>query len=299
MERSSNIDFIYVTSGLEVSFRVLCKVPVKCVFDWDFGDDTDQVFNKRHVSHSYKSAGFYTVTLHVTSSTGLDEVIQKTVVICDYGHTTLSDSIYVLIDNYIPSEITEGMTREEKAIYIQKWQYYIGPLVNHLIPPDKYLDELWYEALENQLIMELASWDYLNVKIQNLMISTGEYLSQLTSTKETTGDGESGPEKARGDRIKQITTGPTEVQYYDILSDSISSLWDKYSSSMKPGGFMDELRKNLCMLAARLEIYLPFCNTITREVVPRVVNHRRQGPIDGPNPTAPINKASKSSSLLK
>ena len=34
-----NLDFTYVTSGLEVSFRVLTKVPAKSIFDWDFGDD--------------------------------------------------------------------------------------------------------------------------------------------------------------------------------------------------------------------------------------------------------------------
>ena len=56
-----------------------------------------------------------------------------------------------------------------------------------------------YEALENQLIMELAAWDYLNVKLLNLLTSTGEYLSQLTSTKEQVGEGSSKPEQARGD----------------------------------------------------------------------------------------------------
>lgn len=29
-----NLDFTYVTSGLEVSFRVLTKVPAKSIFDW-------------------------------------------------------------------------------------------------------------------------------------------------------------------------------------------------------------------------------------------------------------------------
>lgn len=76
--------------------------------------------------------------------------------------------------------------------------------------------------------MELAAWDFLNVKILNLLTSTSEYLSQLTSTKEQTGDGTSKPELARGDRIKQITTGPTEVQYYDTLADATSSLWKHF-----------------------------------------------------------------------
>lgn len=281
-------DFLTVRSGLSVSCRVIGKVPVKCVFDWDFGDDKGEVFNKRHPSYTYENAGFYTITMHVTSSTGLDITISHNVVVCDFGHTTLSDSIYNLINNLIPSELSNGMTDEEKRFYINKWQLYIGPLVNHPIPPDKYQDELWYEALENQLIMELSAWDYLNVKLQNLLISTGEYLSQLTSTKDQNGDGTSGPEQARGDRIKQIVTGPTEVQYYDQLADATSSLWKAYTDALKPGGTMDLLKANLCMLASRLEIYLPFCDAVSRTVVPRVVNPRIPGPLDGPNPTAPI-----------
>ena len=48
-----NLDFTYVTSGLEVSFRVLTKVPAKSIFDWDFGDDKGEVFNGgRHQSYS-------------------------------------------------------------------------------------------------------------------------------------------------------------------------------------------------------------------------------------------------------
>ena len=282
------VDFTYVRSGLQVSFRVISKVPAKCIFDWDFGDDKGELFNKRHASYTYEEAGFYTVTLHVTNSQGLDQTITHTVVVCDYGHSTLSDSIYNLIDYYIPSEITAKMSREEKSVYITKWQQYIGPLVNHPIPPDKFQDEFWYEALENQLIMELAAFDYTQVQIQRLMMSTANYLSNLTSMKEIAGDGSSEPEQARGDRIKQIVTGPTEVQYYDKLEEPLASLWERYSNALKPGGPIDELRQNICTLAQRLEIYLPFCDKVQRLRVPNVVNHRRPGPLDGPNPTAPI-----------
>lgn len=207
-----NLDFTYVTSGLEVSFRVLTKVPAKSIFDWDFGDDKGEVFNGgRHQSYSYEKSGFYDVTLHVTNSDGLDLTCTRTVVVCNYGHTTLQDTIYNLIDRYIPKELHESMTIEDKTAYITKWQLYIFPLVNHTIPPDKYNDELWYEGLENQLIMELAVWDYLNIQIQNILLVAGNSFREIIST-ESTGpdqDGDSPGEHARGDRIKQITTGPT------------------------------------------------------------------------------------------
>ncbi len=38
-----NLDFVAIANGLEVSFRVLTKVPAKAIFDWDFGDDKGSV----------------------------------------------------------------------------------------------------------------------------------------------------------------------------------------------------------------------------------------------------------------
>ena len=63
---------------------------------------------------------------------------------------------------------------------------------------------------------------------------------------------------------------------------------------MQPGGLIDELRKNLCMLASRLEIYLPFCDEVVRNIVPRVVNKRQPGVLDGPNPSSPVKGGNKS-----
>lgn len=285
-----NLDFLAIANGLEVSFRVLTKVPANAIFDWDFGDDKGSVYDIKQPTYTYEKSGFYTVVLNITDSSGLNITSSKQVIVNIDSNTNLSDSIYNLINHYIPSEISKGMTLQEKELYINKWQLYIQPLVNHDIPLNKYNDELMYEALENQLIMELAAWDYLNVKLLNLLTSTGEYLSQLTSTKEQAGDGSSLPEQVRGDRIKQITTGPTEVQYYDMLSDSTSNLWKTFSRALQPGGLIDELKKNLCMLAERLEIYLPFCDRHNNLVIPRVVNRRRPGVLDGPNPSMPVKK---------
>ena len=255
-------NFSFQKNGLSVSFRDLSTgVPDGSTYHWDFGDFKGS--EERNITHEYESSGFYIVTLKITApAVGEEEPQvgekQLRLGISDMSKTQLSDSIYNLINSYIPESLLPYLSDIDKQAYIEKWQLYIQPLVNHCIPLDKYNDELMYEALENQLIMELAAWDYLNVKLLNLLMSTGEYLSQLTSTKEQAGDGSSKPELTRGDRIKQITTGPTEVQYYDMLSDSTSSLWKTFSQALQPGGVIDELKQRLCMLATRLEIYLPF-----------------------------------------
>ena len=53
---------------------------------------------------------------------------------------------------------------------------------------------------------------------------------------------------------------------------------------------MDILRQNICNLASRLMIFLPFCNNPYKPVkVPRVVNRRHPKGIDGPNPPTLLN----------
>ena len=280
-----NLAFVYVTKGLQVSFRIISKVPSGVTTSWDFGDFKESSSNDRSPSYTYETAGFYTVTLRVTIGEETIEQSQLVMVSEDENITThLSDSIYNLIDNYIPKELG-NMSMDQKVTYITKWQLYLGPLVNHEILPDKYQDELAYEGLENQLVMELAAWEYLNVQITALLARTNDLFSKFQSQPE----GSNSEEEDNNTRIKKITTGPTEVEYFDRYSDSIASWWKYYIQALQPGGIIDELRVNLCTLAQRLDIYLPFCDKVRTLVVPKVVNHRKAGPLGGPNPIAPLN----------
>lgn len=280
-----NVAFVYVTKGLQVSFRIISKVLAGVTTSWDFGDSKGSSSNDRSPSYTYETAGFYTVTLRVTKDEETIEQSQLVMVSEDESITThLSDSIYNLIDNYIPPELG-NITMDQKVTYITKWQLYLGPLVNHEILPDKYQDELAYEGLENQLVMELAAWEYLNVQLTALLAKTNDFFSKFQSQSGTSEEDSEDPNT----RIKSITTGPTEVEYYDKFSDSIASWWKYYMQALQPGGIIDELRINLCTLAQRLEIYLPFCDKVRTSVVPKVVNRRKAGPLGGPNPIAPLN----------
>jgi PKD repeat protein len=282
-----NLAFVYVTKGLQVSFRIISKVPSGVTTRWGFGDFKESSSNDRSPSYTYETAGFYTVTLRVTIGEETIEQSQLVMVSDDENITThLSDSIYNLIDNYIPKELG-NMSMDQKVTYITKWQLYLGPLVNHEISPDKYQDELAYEGLENQLVMELAAWEYLNVQITALLARTNDFFSKFQSQPESSTNPE---EEDSSTRIKKITTGPTEVEYFDKYSDSIASWWKYYMQALQPGGIIDELRVNLCTLAQRLDIYLPFCDKVRTSVVPKVVNHRKAGHLGGPNPIAPLNK---------
>ena len=281
---SVEFGFIPVISGLTVKFRFTGKVPSTLPVDWDFGDSTEE-YNKRNVTHTYEESGFYLVTVSYTDKVGEIHSYTQVIVVNVNAETSLNASIYDLIDYYIPDEITVKMSLQEKQMYINKWQLYIHPLVNQFIPKEDYNNELYYEGLENQLIMELSAWDFLHTKLYNLLARAGQYLGNVTglSEEETDGIGQS-----RGDRIRKITTGPTEVEYFDTMSESISSLYSTYYKALQPGGLIDEIKKQLCMLADRLEIFLPLCQHHRMVKVPKVVNQRNPGKLGGPNPTYPL-----------
>lgn len=296
-----DLAFVYVAKGLEVSFKVLNKVPANATVGWDFGVSGSSS-SKLNPTFTYESPGYYIVTLTITEPSTeeggerIESTVSQTVMVADNGvKTHLNDSIYNLIDIYVPTNlVSDGMTLQEKTTFIQKWQLYIGPLVDRCIPIDEYTDELQYEGLENQLIMELAVWDFLNVQITSLLTGTGQYLDSLTyesnQTKSSDGGDYNGDEEGKTGRVKRIQTGPTEVEYFDDLSDSLSTLYKAYSEALKPGGVMEILRQNLCNLASRLMIFLPFCDNSYHPVkVPRVVNRRHPKGIDGPNPPTLLN----------
>lgn len=288
-----NLAFVYVAKGLEVSFKVLNKVPADATIGWDFGVVGGES-SELNPTFTYESPGYYTATLTVTENYEGAELstVSQVILVSDADvKTHLNDSIYNLIDLYVPANLVDdGMTLQQKTTFIQKWQLYLGPLVNHCIPIEEYTNELYYEGLENQLVMELAVWDFLNMQIISLLTGTGQYIDSLTyQSSNTNGEGEeeesNGDEQATAGRVKRIQTGPTEVEYFDELSDSLSTLYKAYSEALKPNGIIDVLRQNLCNLASRLRIFLPMCDNAYKPVsVPRVVNRRHPKGIDGPNP---------------
>lgn len=268
------IDFLYKTSKLRASYRVLSKVPSEVKPEWDFGDNKGSS-NELNPTYTYEASGFYTVTLKIG-----EDVSTRVVLVTEFANTHLTDSIYNLINNYIPVELSTNMSLQDKIMYIEKWQLYLHTLVNHTIPTEEYSNELYYEGLENQLVMELAVYDYLYTKVVNMLISTGYSLESIHNTNNQPGS---------RDRVKQITTGPSEVQFFDDMTEGSSATLKVYSSAIQPGGVIDSLKENICMLASRLDIYLPICRSSKVRVVPKVDNRRDSSILGGPNPGYPVN----------
>lgn len=274
------VDFNYATVGLKVTFENLSTgVPSDYTYHWDFGDNTQSTLN--NPTHEFDKPGFYKVTLLVkdpaSNTVGSSE---QRVPVTDKAKTHLSGSIYQLIDTYIPENIFGVVTTSTKRQFIEKWQLYLQPLVNHCIPLQEYNNEMYYEALENQLIMELAAYDFMSVQVANMVKAQAQSILENNTTSSS--GGSEPPDGYQGD-VKKIQTGPTQVEYFNPNEDE-SDLASNIIKALGPGGLLDIMKENLCMLAGRLDIYLPICERPTRVVVPKAVNKRIKGPLSGPDP---------------
>lgn len=274
------VDFNYATVGLKVTFENLSTgVPSDYTYHWDFGDNTQSTLN--NPTHEFDKPGFYKVTLLVkdpaSNTIGSSE---QRVPVTDKAKTHLSGSIYQLIDTYIPENIFGVVTTSTKRQFIEKWQLYLQPLVNHCIPLQEYNNEMHYEALENQLIMELAAYDFMSVQVANMVKAQAQSILENNTTSSSGG---SEPSDGYQGDVKKIQTGPTQVEYFNPNEDE-SDLASNIIKALGPGGLLDMMKENLCMLAGRLDIYLPICERPTRVVVPKAVNKRIKGPLSGPDP---------------
>lgn len=280
-------EFLVQKSGLTVTVTNMSSlIPVGSTYLWDFGDGNTDT-NQNPSPHTYLNEGIKTISLTIDlPDPEVDQTSVQTIILSSQTNTQLSGSIYTLIDAYIPDDLLPYITFSDKRVYIEKWQYYMQPVVNHDVPLEQSTNELYYEALENQLIMELAAYDWLTVGITNLLRSLSSTVVNSTNGSQTT----TTVNDSQG--IKKIVTGPSEVEFFDgiLNGDSASQLAKTITGAMQPGGMIDNIRKNICMLAQRLDIYLPICDQVSQLIVPEVSNRRDPGLLGGPNPTYPVKK---------
>lgn len=285
------VTFSFSKDGLDVTFRNTSReVPDGSTYLWDFGDYTATV-SDMNPTHTYDQEGFYLVKLTITppDSSGVEATsTSMTVGLSLLVKTTLSDSIYNLFDLRIPDNMVSLLTDTDRQMYIQKWQLFLYDLVPSEVTLENAENEFAWEALENQLVLEAACYDWTVVTAIALMQSLGTTISEDSSST----DGDS--DQAAGQEVKKIVTGPTEVEFFASATsgDSASSIFKSLTSALSPGGIIDLMRQNLCMLAKRLRVALYICSNNYRVVTPNKVNVRNPGLLGGPNPTFPLTGAS-------
>ena len=255
--------FLASKTNLTAKFTNLTKIPTGATLAWDFGDSSE-VSSDRNPTHTYSQEGFYQVTLTVNSDDNSYNYT-STVVVSEKVKTTLSGSIYELISTYLPESLKPYFTFAIKLQYIEKWQYFIGPLVNREDPLPEFTNELYYEALENQLIMEAALCDFLIINLQSII----QQIAQKSVTVSALPSPESGDNNGQ---VKKIVTGPSEVEFYNN-SDKDPDIITNLQKLTQKGGLIDILRQNILALADRLDIRLPNnLPTYKRPTVPEKVS---------------------------
>jgi len=209
---------------------------------WVFGDGTTS--SDASPTHDYTRNGFFEVTLTVTNADGSDSITLPVGIRQDA--VCLSQSVYTLVLQYIPANITYSPS--ELSGLIQKHQLFLQPLVNHTIEDVDIYDEFAWEPLENILIASLAAYDMI---IQ----SANAYISSVANGGTTTNRA-----------VKKITTGPVDVEWFPDTEAG-----DSFKSIFSAGGAVSEIKTNICSLASRLNIYLAeICPRKKITVIPKV-----------------------------
>ena len=273
------IDFSYKRDGLNVTFQNLStQVPENSTYLWDFGVDGGES-SEKNPEFTYSSVGNYVVTLKITTQDSVSDSYSDQILISDFDGPSLSSSIYWLINQYIPSELIPLFKYRDKRNLIEKWQLYCQPLVTPAVDISEYNNELKYGALENQLIMQLAAYEWLINQYNKLLWSlsnTVDITSKVTPTdSEQESDG----------KVKKIVTGPTEAEFFNdsINSDNIGDILKSINSALSDKGIIGILKQNICMLSQGLNIYLPICKYI--DTIGTVeIGKPIQGFLDVPNP---------------
>lgn len=288
----------YTDDRRKIRASVLSTLAEGATYIWDMGDGSQPISGVKTLEYTYGSDGVYFITLDITGEDIPNDEkkikLVQSVVISSNSLTQLNGSIYDLIYNFIPKSLNQHVNNEQVDFFIQKWQLHLQPIVNHEIPLEEYNNELYYEALENTLIMQLAAYELTVISVFNLLQAITNIVSESSSSSSNEpGSGTVDIEQA----IKKIVTGPSEVEYYDnpdLYSDSDANMVKNMIGAFKPGGMIDTLKENICMTAKRLQIFIPIiCPDELGNRVPRVNKTYSPGRFRGPNNAGLIRKGGK------
>lgn len=207
-------------------------------WSWDFGDPSSGSNSSasQNPTHTFSSPGKYLVKLTVTNNDGSNS-LQREILVSNIPilPVTLRTFINIKLNGLT-------VTEETKDAYIATWQLYLQPLVYPIVSENDTFDETKYPPLANALIAMLSAYSILLDKS-----------SAGTASGTSTGSGQG------GNIIKKIVTGPSEVEYQDN-SNSSKTFFSEF-------GTVSVLQKELCTLARRLMVEIPYCPPLPKPIL--------------------------------
>lgn len=265
--------FGYSKSGLTVSF-INTSLNLPTIYSWDFGDGNTST--SQSPTHTYSGLGFFTVTLIATNSDGASDPLTMNIGV-GTNNTQLDSTLPELIDQFMPTALVGEMTAAEKISLIHKWQLYLQPLVeipNPVAEPDIHNEFAW-PGLLNILIAQLVAYDIILQGANQYLTAAGDMGGSTTSS--------GGEQVQTNGTLKSIETGPAKTEWYEgknSTSDSeiIKNIGEAFSSAVKAGGALDQLKESICQLSKRVRIFLPMCGQLSHNtIVPRVGKGCKKG----------------------
>lgn len=220
-------NFNFIASGLSVSFEDL-STNVPTTWGWDFGDG-DTSISKNPV-HTYDAANQYKVILTASNTDG-SSTFSYTILVSE------DPRMNVTVEKLIEYESPTGLVLDpiELSQNVRKWQIYLQPLVYtpyEVLEADMFNQAKW-PTLINILISKLVVYD---------MIMENARKAMMNSTSSSTGQG----------NLKSLETGPSKAEWYDA-----SDFWSTMFKGADGIGFIGALTTEICLFAARQNIYLP------------------------------------------
>lgn len=278
--------FGYSKEGLQVSFNNLSlKSPTS--YSWDFGDGS-AISTVKNPVHTYADTGFYSVTLIVSNADGDSDPLSLTIGVGD-NSDMINASILELVDYYIPSLLLGETNATEKVSFINRWQLYLQPLIEvpYTVDENETHNEFKWPGLANVLIAQLVSYDII-------LQGANQFLSSTSRAGGTESDSGS-EEEVAPQQIKSIETGPARTEWYqnkNTIADSeaIKNIGDAFSSTMRAGGALDQLKESICQQASRLRIYLPICGQLAHSPVIPIVGRNPKPGSHSANPFGVTNR---------
>ena len=198
---------------------------------WDFGTSPASSATTQNTTKTYDAPGKYSVTLVVTFQDSTTSTVTRYVMVDTKPILPLTIADFVKAKLVSPFPINN----ESLDAQIKIWQLYIQPLVNTPgVNEADTFNESAYPAIINALVAYCVSYQL----ILDLLGSSAAF---------AVGSG-------IGDNpgiVKSMETGPANAHFQDPAT------YLKYLNG--PGGLLETIRTQMCSIAFRCRINIPFC----------------------------------------
>lgn len=166
----------------------------------------------------------------------------------------INDSIIQLVADNLPAGFTVSQDYLERRL--KEWQLYLHRAAGI---PTEYREDIALWSEEWQMVLAYCIVYDIFMKI----------ISGAILFKDITVDTDG--EISAGGEVKKITTGPTEVEYFNTKESwaELIKYW------LGPDGLATLFFAKACMAAAVVGVKLPFCTGRTVLVGPRVIHFKK------------------------